>query len=70
MEGQTLTPEQAQAEMLKCQADPRYFFNTYTKQGREKPITEDDWNDMLALARLKYNGHFKRNKPNRTHEDG
>jgi hypothetical protein len=58
-----LTPEQAQSEMLKCQSDPVYWFNNYTAQGREKPITKEDWDEALAYLRLKYAGHFKRNRP-------
>jgi hypothetical protein len=61
--------EQIESEFYKCKSDPVYFFNTYTAQGKEKPITKEDWEDGLAFFRLRHNGHFKRKRPTNTEDD-
>jgi hypothetical protein len=45
-----MTPEQIQQEINKCYEDPVYFYNTYTTQGRQHPVTQEHYEVLIKLA--------------------
>lgn len=50
----TWFPESANnndSELKKCMDDPRYFYNTYTNVGRERPLSQEEWDARLSQPR-------------------
>jgi len=44
-----MTEEEMKAELEKCLADPRYFYNTYWQVDGKPvtPISEEEWNQRM-----------------------